>query len=136
MTEDVTPIPAAVSPTWWAELPAAEKAELWEKVVPGTGARIIDLTDKRVVHMQRLAWAKVGLAGLGILCGFGTVVLFVWLARFYAEQHAAVEGATIIGSLAAVVAVFVGGRIVRDVRSSDNPAKPVSNQQAEDSRRS
>lgn len=123
MTEDVTPATRVASPTWWAELPAAEKAELWEKVVPGTGARIIDLTNQRVLHMQRLAWAKVGLAGLGIICGFGTVILFVWLARFYAEQHAAVEGATIIGSLAAVVAVFVGGRIVQEARNSDNQAK-------------
>src|ERR1700730_3834459 len=132
MTEDAKQIPAVASSTWWAELPAAEKAELWEKVVPGTGARIIDLTNKRVIHMQRLAWAKVGLAGLGIICGFGTVVLFVWLARFYAEQHAAAEGATIIASLAAVVAVFVGGRIVRDARGAGSATKSSPDHRLED----
>lgn len=67
--------------------------------------------------MRRLAWAKIVLTGLGIICGFATVVLFVWLARYYVNDHAPVEGATIIGSLAAVVAVFVGGRVVRDART-------------------
>ena len=78
---------------------------------------MIELTSQQVLHLRRIAWAKVGLTVLGIACGFVTVLLFVWLARYYADHHAPAEGATIIGSLAAIVAVFVGGRVIRDVRS-------------------
>jgi hypothetical protein len=107
--ETKSPTPA---PSWWAELPAIEKAKLWEKVAPGSASRMLDQTDRQVQHMRRLAWAKIAVSVLTILCAFASVVLFVWLATYYINRGAPTQGATIIAALAAVVAAFVGGRAV------------------------
>ena len=98
--------------SWWAELPPVEKAEIWEKVAPGSCIRMLEQTDRQIRHMRRVAWAKLGLAGFGISCGFASVLLFVWLAKYYIDHHAPTQGAAIVGALAAVVAAFVGGKAI------------------------
>ena len=53
---------AAVAAAWWAELPSAEKAQIWEKVAPGSAAVILEQTNRQVRHMRRMAWAKLWLS--------------------------------------------------------------------------
>jgi uncharacterized membrane protein len=105
---------------WWAELPPVEKARLWEKVAPGTAGRILDQTERQVRHARRLAWANIALSGFKVASAFATVILFVWLAKYYADHHDATQGAAIIGALAAVVTAFIGGRVLSEKRSSDD----------------
>ena len=112
---------AAVT-AWWTELPPVEKAKLWEKIAPGTAARILDQTDRQVRHARRLAWAKIALSAFTVVSALATVILFVWLAKYYADHDAATQGAAIIGALAAVVAAFIGSRVVSEKRSADKGA--------------
>lgn len=105
---------------WWAELPPVEKAKLWEKVAPGTADRILDQTDRQVRHARRLAWANIALSAFTVASALATVILFVWLAKYYADHHAATQGAAIIGALAAVVTAFIGGRVLSEKHSSED----------------
>lgn len=115
---------AAVS-AWWAELPPVDQARLWEKVAPGTAAKILDQTDRQVRHARRLAWANIALSMFTVTSALATVVLFVWLAKYYVDHHAATQGAAIIGALAAVVTAFIGGRALSAKRDGDEkPASP------------
>lgn len=109
---------AAVT-AWWAELPPVERARLWEKVAPGTAGRILDQTDRQVRHARRLAWAKIALSAFTVASALVTVILFVWLAKYYADHNAATQGAAIIGALAAVVTAFIGGRAFSGKRSAE-----------------
>jgi len=110
--EHSTPIPS-----WWIQIPPTEKAKYWEKIAPGSADRILEQTYRQVRHMRRLAWAKISLSFLGILCAFASVALFVWLAKYYADHGAPTQGAMIITALAAVVAAFVGSRAIVSRRS-------------------
>jgi hypothetical protein len=115
---------AAVT-AWWAELPPVEKARIWEKVAPGTAAKILEQTDRQVRHVRRLAWAQLALAAFKVFSALATVILFVWLAKYYADHNAATQGAAIIGALAAVVAAFIGGQVLSETRKSgDKNASP------------
>lgn len=96
-----------------------ERARLWEKVAPGTAARILDQTDRQVRHARRQAWAKIALSAFTVASALVTVILFVWLAKYYADHNAATQGAAIIGALAAVVAAFIGGRVISGKRSAE-----------------
>jgi hypothetical protein len=49
-----------------------------------------------------------------------TVILFVWLAKYYADRNDATQGAAIIGALAAVVAAFIGSRVLSEKRNIEN----------------
>jgi len=110
---------SAAITAWWAELPPVERARLWEKVAPGTAARILDQTDRQVRHARRLAWAKIGLSAFTVASALVTVILFVWLAKYYADHNAATQGAAIIGALAAVVTAFIGSRVISTKRSAE-----------------
>ena len=90
------------------------------KVAPGAAARILDQTDRQVRHARRLAWANIALSGFAIASALATVVLFVWLVKYYADHHAATQGAAIIGALAAVVTAFIGGRALSAKRNGDD----------------
>jgi cyanate permease len=79
---------------------------------------MLDQTDRQVLHARRLAWAKVGLTGFGIACGFASVLLFIWLAKYYIDHGAPTQGAAIIGALAAVVAAFVGSKAISEKRDT------------------
>jgi hypothetical protein len=104
--------------TWWAELPPVEKAKLWEKVAPGSSTKILDQTYRQVRHVRRLAWARLALSAFTVASALTTVILFVWLAKYYVDHGAATQGAAIIGALAAVVTAFIGGRVLAGKRST------------------
>lgn len=109
---------SAAITAWWAELPPVEKARIWEKVAPGTAAKILEQTDRQVRHVRRLAWARLALSAFKVLSALATVVLFVWLAKYYADHNAATQGSVIIGALAAVVAAFIGGQVYSEKRNN------------------
>jgi hypothetical protein len=111
---------SAAITAWWAELPPVERARLWEKVAPGTAARILDQTDRQVRHARRLAWAKIALSAFSVTAALATVILFVWLAKYYADHNAATQGAAIIGALAAVVTAFISGRAISQKRGVED----------------
>jgi cyanate permease len=120
MTSEADPAEVTVvEPVWWAELPPVEKARIWEKVAPGSAAKILEQTDRQVQHVRRMAWARLCLSVFTAASALATVVLFVWLAKYYVDHGAPTQGAAIIGALAAVVTAFVGGRILSDRRASE-----------------
>jgi hypothetical protein len=129
MTSDTDP--AEITAAWWAELPPAEKARIWEKVAPGSAANILEQTGRQVRHVRRMAWARLWLSFFTAAGALTTVVLFVWLAKYYVDHGAPTQGAAIIGALAAVVTAFVGGRILtgrrtpgEDAASRDPDSRP------------
>lgn len=68
--------------------------------------------------MRRMAWARLWLSTFTAAGALATVVLFVWLAKYYVDHCAPTRGAAVIGALAAVVTAFFGGRILSDRRGS------------------
>lgn len=96
----------------WESLPAAEQAEAWEKVAPGTFARIMDAVEIAERHERRLAWAEVALRLIGMFTGFAIVVVLALVAKHLADKGAATQGAGIFGAGAASVisAAFALGR--------------------------
>jgi hypothetical protein len=60
------------------------------------------------------------LSAFTVASALATVVLFVWLAKYYADHHAATQGAAIIGALAAVVTAFIGGRVISEKRIDED----------------
>lgn len=69
--------------------------------------------------------ANIALSMFTVTSALATVVLFVWLAKYYVDHHAATQGAAIIGALAAVVTAFIGGRALSAKRDGDEkPASP------------
>ena len=64
------------------------------------------------------SWARLWLSTFTMAGALATVVLFVWLAKYYVDHGAPTQGAAIIGALAAVVTASVGGRILSDRRNS------------------
>lgn len=123
--------PAEVTAAWWAELPPAEKARIWEKVAPGSAERILEQTDRHMRHVRRMAWARLALSAFTATGALATVILFVWLAKYYMDHGAPTQGAAIIGALAAVVTAFLGGRILserRVSREAANQSEPDASQ--------
>jgi hypothetical protein len=119
---------SAATPTWWVELPPVEKARFWEKVAPGSAVKILAQTDRQVKHLRILAWAKFTLSAFSVVSALATVVLFVWLAKYYVDHGAATQGAAIIGALAAVVTAFIGGRALVETRNgADEGISPEKN---------
>jgi cyanate permease len=110
--------------SWWAELSPVEKARYWEKVAPGTAAKILDQTNQQVRHLRRLAWARLTLSAFTVVSALATVVLFVWLAKYYVDHGAGTQGAAIIGALAAVVTAFIGGQVLSGRRGGTENESP------------
>jgi hypothetical protein len=89
MTSETDPAEvAAIEAAWRAELPPAEKARIWEKAAPGSAAKILEQTDRQVRHMRRMARAKLWLSTFTAAGALVTVVLFVWLAKYYVDHGA------------------------------------------------
>jgi hypothetical protein len=71
-------------------------------------------------HIRMLAWGQLALSGFKVFSALATVILFVWLAKYYADRNDATQGAAIIGALAAVVAAFIGSRVLSEKRNIEN----------------
>lgn len=98
-------------PERWEGFPPADMAKAWEKAYPGSAEKMFVEAIRSVRDQRRLAWAQVCVEGLSTLFAGGTVVLFVWLARYFVDHGAPVEGAVVVGAgLAALVGVFLGRR--------------------------
>jgi hypothetical protein len=96
-------------PGWWVKLPTAEKARAWESQYPGAAQLMLNEALKNVRHERRLGWAQVFIQLLTVLFAGGSVVLFVWLAKYFVDHGAPTQGAAIVGTgLAALVGTFVG----------------------------
>jgi cyanate permease len=115
MASETDPAPVA---SLWAALPPPEKARYWNKAVPGSAARIVEQTEQQVKHVRRMAWARLGLRVFTVASALAAVILFVWLAKYYADHGAPTQGAAIIGALAAVVTAIIGGRALTGKRGS------------------
>ncbi|WP_067793903.1 hypothetical protein [Actinomadura formosensis] len=117
--EDHTPAaltPSAVPATeWrWAELPPADVVEAWERLAPGTFARIMASIeqqehDRRLQnrHERILDWIDVVFRAVGLLCAISAVVAFVFLARYFVDHGAATQAVGVLGGAAGIVGVFV-----------------------------
>jgi len=104
----------------YRDLAAAEKAKEWESVAPGTATRLIDEFAATRKHKRRLAWSHEVLEILKLICAFGCVALFVWLAKYFVDHDAATQGAAIVGvGLAALVTAFLGVMRTRTVVSQE-----------------
>jgi hypothetical protein len=74
-----------------------------------------------------MATAQVGVRVLLILCAFSSVVLFVWLATYFVNHHAATQGAVIVGTgLASLVGAFLGKDAIAKRNGSEPSAAGIS----------
>jgi hypothetical protein len=107
--------------TTYEGLPAAEKVQAWEAVQQGAAQILLEEFRSARKHQRRLTWFREALSLLRIIFAFASVVLFVWLARYFVDQNAPTQGAALVGAgLAALVTAFLGQQIVaeRGSRSS------------------
>ena len=95
--------------TVWSELPPDAQAAAWEEKVPGSARLMFEEVQRKARHARRMAVALVCLRVLLILCAFGSVVLFVWLATYFVNHDDPTQGAAIVGAgLATLVGAFLG----------------------------
>ncbi len=85
----------------WADLPTADQAMKWEKVRPGTFARIIAGLERAERHDRRMDWANFCLRFLCLLSGL--VAILGWTAIYLADHGAPTYGLAIFGPGAAIV---------------------------------
>jgi hypothetical protein len=117
-SEGVAPLPAVTAAAEvaagsgdnsWAKLPVVEQAERWEQLVPGTAERMIREVELGFAHERKMAWTQMVLQTLGAVLGSGTVLGYIWLAKYYLDHGEATAGAGILGTGAVAAAgVFVG----------------------------
>lgn len=113
----------------WSGLPAEAKVREWENVVPGSAAILLKETRKQVRHMRRLAMAQVLVQLFPGICALASVVLFVWLARYFVNHNAPNQGAAVVGAgLVSLVATFLGRKAISERKrtaSAVGPAQPA-----------
>ncbi|MEV0324781.1 hypothetical protein ACIBKX_36785 [Streptomyces sp. NPDC050658] len=105
------------------QLPLAAEAEHWNRMLPDSAKRMMDLVEqdfelkrRRVeqqildsVHQRRLDIVHTCFHGLGVAVGTGMLVGFVWLAK-YAIDHGAANAGMLGGGIAAAAALVAGSR--------------------------
>lgn len=102
----------------WHDLPPEEKVKIWEDIVPGTAPELLKQVYKQARHRRRLAMLQEFRQWLPYLSAFGSVALFVWLAKYFVDNGAPIEGASVVGAgLATLVAAFLGTRVVSGRRA-------------------
>jgi hypothetical protein len=95
----------------WESLAPWERAAAWESESPGTAAEMIRLIILERSRRHRLAWADMVKQFLGVVLGFGCVLVLSAVAWHYVDRGEAVAGAAFAGSgMAATVAIFVTGK--------------------------
>ncbi len=90
----------------WESLPTMDKIEAWERVVPGTAARILDETAQHMRHVRLIAWARLasGLIALAIVAG---------LSMFYADHNDPTGGTVIFGGATAIIGLFLTNQVLK-----------------------
>lgn len=97
----------------WEELPAADMASAWEKLVPNSAERILAEALRNVARERRLAWAQVTIQAFTLLIVGGSVAAFIWLAKYYVDRDAPTQGAAIVCTgLVALVGALLGRQAV------------------------
>ncbi|MBL1109708.1 hypothetical protein JK361_34885 [Streptomyces sp. 5-8] len=114
--------PGQVS-TPYSALPAASQAEVWERVVPGAGERILRLVEQDFerqaekhrqwcldrAHERRLDLVNLALRATGMIVGSGGVAGYLWVAKYFVDHGAAAPAAGMLGGgVAALAAAFLG----------------------------
>jgi hypothetical protein len=95
-------------------MPTAAQARQWEQACPGSFERIMREIETEERHRRRTELIELVSRIFGQVCAFGTVLVLVWLARYFADRGAPTQGAAIIVSGAvSLVAIFVG-KLVRN----------------------
>ena len=103
----------ARKPKVWDSLPPWERAAAWESKSPETWKVLVEHIAIETKHDHRLAWAEVVKQYLGVVLGFGTVLVMAGVAWHYADIGQPMAGAAIFGTgTASTVAIFVTGRFV------------------------
>jgi hypothetical protein len=98
----------------WESLPPWERTAAWESKAPETWKVMIEhiVTERR--HLHRLAWADKIRQFVGIIFGFGSVVVMAAVAWHYVDQHQPLAGTVIFGAgTVSTVAIFVTGQVAR-----------------------
>jgi hypothetical protein len=103
--------PSALHIAVWDSLTTWERAAQYEKNSPETHKVMIQLLREEMKHRHRLDYIDTARQWLGVVLGFGTVVVLAGVAWHYADLHQAIPGATFAGAgMVATVAIFVTGR--------------------------
>ncbi|WP_225102834.1 hypothetical protein [Streptomyces sp. CoH27] len=103
------------------ELPAAEQAEIWERVVQGAGERILRLVEMDFerqteehrqwcldqIHQRRMDLANLVLRATGVLAGSAGLAGYLWVAKYFVDHGAAVPAAGMLGGGIAAIAAMV-----------------------------
>jgi uncharacterized membrane protein len=107
-------------PSAWASLGPVEQAREWEAFRPGTFEQVFDLArheadlrqmsmDAAAKHERRLDYIAVIMQAVSLVFAFASVVIMALTAKYYADHHAASDGAKIFGfGAASIVAAFLG----------------------------
>jgi hypothetical protein len=110
----------AESSTGWESMALLEQARSWHEFDPIVAKGIIksakeevkyrrDLDRQDMVHRHRVEWALIALSVLGVIAGFGSVVILGFVAWHYADAGETAQGLGVFCSGAAAVAtVFLG----------------------------
>jgi len=92
----------------WRSLGPWEKAKAWEKASPAIAEALMRIAEQELRHQRRLAWAETAMHVIGMLLGFGSVIVLALVAVDFARNGAALQGAAIFGvGTATTAAVFV-----------------------------
>lgn len=98
----------------YEELLAGEQAELWERVVPGAGERILRLVEQDFeqqclnhIHQRRMDMANLVFRAAGVVIGSGGLAGFLWVAKYFVDHGAAVPAAGMLGGGIAAIATAV-----------------------------
>lgn len=96
-------------------MPTPAQAKQWEEVQPGTFDRIMSQIDKDEGHRRRLDLLEFGSKVFGQVCGLCTVAILALLAKYFVDQGAPTQGASIIITGAVgIVTIFVTNRRWRE----------------------
>ncbi|MGW9211288.1 hypothetical protein ACWGR4_30445 [Embleya sp. NPDC055664] len=106
------------APRVYRDLPAAEQAEVWERVVPGAGDRVLRLVERDFerqaeehrqwcldqIHRRRMDLAQLVMRAV---VGSGGLAGYLWLAKYFVDHDAAVPAAAMLGGGVAALAALV-----------------------------
>lgn len=123
--ERAQPLPA------YSAVPAADQAEIWERVVEGAGERMLRLVEQDFEHQaekhrqwcldraheRRMDLANLALRATGVIVGSGGVAGYLWVAKYFVDHGAALPAAGMLGGGVAALAAAFFGTAKRNPRS-------------------
>jgi hypothetical protein len=92
-------------------LPPVKQAAAWEQVSEGMAKEMWAEACRESRHFRRLEWASIVLQYASLACGFGSVLVLAFLAKFFVDRGAPTQAAGIFGAGAAsLVGLFITSR--------------------------